>query len=532
MIFEEEGERNPYFSTRKDFGDVDKNRKYEFLVQNKEELDKILNTIAHKRGFINVLLNEGYATNMLNSRFTVNPDSTVIARNPRRNPGNTSYKRLGNFGLDNLEPIKDTLSEELQKKGTEREIFDNIKGVKLWGLDHLSLNEAAPIINNILNKGKELLKKKYGNAMWKFFRQNPEAEDRMLYAYYKMPNKFKNRIDESATIQEMYQKYIDGGLNKAFQAVDAHRDVVNSYFKKFQYGGTIAPQDNIRIVRQEMLEPIVLTPIQQIQRAIKKYRKGDVMYDADKADYFRKMQNNYNQNVFGYGLSDHYINLPVTTPKEQAVVQATYNNAKDNASAFLDLVSGALLYNPVLKGLKFLDSKYVKGPFKLTGYKQSLGSKSKYLKNGIIGEGAESIVVQNTPSTVAKISNIPARTVDLWNSIPAAEPLKYVGYVREGRAKFPTYIQNKLRILSDKEIPKALEKLDKVMAKSGFQIINDPKVTDRAYTNGSIVVDDIAQGNIGQTWFGSPRLIDFAITPIPEWKALGYSLKKGGKILI
>lgn len=206
---------------------IDKNWKYSFLDKNRKQLNGVLSNVAHKRGLLNVLLNEGYATNMLNSKLTVDPDSVVIARNPTKNPGNTSYKKLGNFGLDNLDDVK----QRLNITGlTYKKPFDN--KMKVWGKDNLSLNDAAEIINMKLNDAKKLLIEKYGNSVHAFFKNNPGSEDRMLYAYYKMPNKFKSRLNSSKSIQDMYNIYINGGLNDAFQQVDNYSDVINQYFKR------------------------------------------------------------------------------------------------------------------------------------------------------------------------------------------------------------------------------------------------------------------------------------------------------------
>lgn len=40
------------------------------------------------------------------------------------------------------------------------------------------------------------------------------------------------------------------------------------------------------------------------------------------------------------------------------------------------------------------------------------------------------------------------------------------------------------------------------MQKKGFRKINDPNVQYRAYTNGNIVIDDVAPGNVGVDLFG------------------------------
>jgi hypothetical protein len=40
------------------------------------------------------------------------------------------------------------------------------------------------------------------------------------------------------------------------------------------------------------------------------------------------------------------------------------------------------------------------------------------------------------------------------------------------------------------------------MQKKGFRKINDPNVQYRAYTDGNIVIDDVAPGNVGVDLFG------------------------------
>ncbi len=68
------------------------------------------------------------------------------------------------------------------------------------------------------------------------------------------------------------------------------------------------------------------------------------------------------------------------------------------------------------------------------------------------------------------------------------------------------------------------------MAKSGFKIVNDPQVQYRAYTNGQVVIDDIAPGNVGLNFFRQPRIIDFNLQTVPEWTSQGFILKRGGKL--
>ena len=68
------------------------------------------------------------------------------------------------------------------------------------------------------------------------------------------------------------------------------------------------------------------------------------------------------------------------------------------------------------------------------------------------------------------------------------------------------------------------------MEKSGFKRVNDPNVQYRAYTNGQVVIDDIAPGNVGLNFFRQPKIIDFNLQTIPEWVEMGFQLKNGGKL--
>lgn len=73
--------------------------------------------------------------------------------------------------------------------------------------------------------------------------------------------------------------------------------------------------------------------------------------------------------------------------------------------------------------------------------------------------------------------------------------------------------------------------LHKALENNGFKRINDPNVQYRAYTNGSVVIDDIAPGNAGLNFFRQPRIIDFNLQTIPEWLEQGFKLKKGGRLI-
>ena len=101
---------------------------------------------------------------------------------------------------------------------------------------------------------------------------------------------------------------------------------------------------------------------------------------------------------------------------------------------------------------------------------------------------------------------------------------------KDKRIKLPTYIQNKVKVLTEETFPKYIDKLDRAMERSGFKRVNDPNVQYRAYTNGQVVIDDIAPGNVGLTFFRQPKIIDFNLQSVPEWIEQGFKLKKGGKL--
>ena len=215
----------------------DQNWRYSFFDQNRKQIDEVLKEVDHVRSVMNVLYNEGYSTNMLNQGLTVDPDSAVVARNPTKNPGITSYHTLGNFGLDNLESKGLDTQKEVyirlgipKKKLILKKPFDNVQKVR--GLDKMSLRQAAQAINTILNDGKKALINKYGESAHTFLRNNPGSEDRILYSYYKMPEKFKARLKANPNIKSFYNTYLYKGLNGAYKSADEAKPVLDLYFSK------------------------------------------------------------------------------------------------------------------------------------------------------------------------------------------------------------------------------------------------------------------------------------------------------------
>ena len=305
---------------------------------------------------------------------------------------------------------------------------------------------------------------------------------------------------------------------------------------KYQEGKYIAQSDNTKVAKPIIQKRTKLTSKQlqriqykKLQEASKKNQA--YIYDADKANYYRNLQNFYNQNVFGYGLQGNPTNFDPNTPEGQQAISSTFNYARGNALDFLSNVAGIGVSSGVSKvGNKAAQvySKVTKGVFKSPTKNGALGTLKQYASNPI-GQGAEAVVVNNTPTTVGKMTSIPVEEMAVKNNIPNTIKSKYIGYVKDNGIKLPTYIQKKVKVLTEKTFPKYIDKLDKAMEKSGFKRVNDPNVQYRAYTNGQVVIDDIAPGNVGLNFFRQPKIIDFNLQTIPEWVEMGFKLKKGGK---
>ena len=288
---------------------------------------------------------------------------------------------------------------------------------------------------------------------------------------------------------------------------------------KFQRGG-IAVQDNTRVVRTQPLT-FRLTKEQQARIRQKKLqeiakRNQAVIYDTNKAKYYQNMQNFYNNNFFGYGVFGNQTHYDPSKEEDQKKIQSNFNYAKDNIK---NIGTSLITVGPAssFKGiLPSVSRRVTVGKLStLTPYK--------------IGQGSEAIVIRNSPTTVGKITQVGSGEMLKRNAIPNSLPLKFVGYVRDGSKRFPTFIQKRVKVLSEKTFPKYVSKLDKDMQKRGFRKVNDPNVQYRAYTNGTVVVDDVSPGNVGLTFFKKPKLLDFNLQTVPSWTSQGFTLKNGGK---
>lgn len=306
---------------------------------------------------------------------------------------------------------------------------------------------------------------------------------------------------------------------------------------KLQIGGYVAPSDNTRVVKHldigTRLTPQQKERIKQnkLKKVVKKNQS--YIYDADKARKYRNMQSFYNNNAFGYGIQGNQTRYDYTTPEGQAAIQSNFEYSKGNARDFIGNIAGvgaSGIASSVGRNAIKTYTKLTKGVFRSPSKNGSLGTMKQYTKNPI-GSGSEAVVVKNTPTTVGKITNIPKSEMQARNAIPNTVKSEYIGYVKDNGTKLPTYIQKKVKTLTEQMFPRYLSKLDKSMQKSGFRVVKDPNVQYRAYTNGSVVVDDVAPGNVGLDWLRRPRMIDFNLQTVPEWLQQGFTLKNGGKIL-
>ena len=161
---------------------------------------------------------------------------------------------------------------------------------------------------------------------------------------------------------------------------------------KFQRGG-VAVQDNTRVVRnqpmafrltKEQQDRIKQRKLQEIAR-----RNQAVIYDADKAKYYQNMQNFYNNNFFGYGVFGHQTHYNPSKEEDQQKIQSNFNYVKSNVKNL-----GETLITTGIGGS-------FKGVLPAVSRRRTVGQLSS-LTPYKIGEGAEALVIRNSPTTVGK----------------------------------------------------------------------------------------------------------------------------------
>lgn len=166
----------------------------------------------------------------------------------------------------------------------------------------------------------------------------------------------------------------------------------------------------------------------QLQEAARKNQA--VIYDADKAKYYQNMQNFYNNNFFGYGVFGRQTHYDPSKEEDQQKIQSNFNYAKDNVK---NLGTSLITAGPVSS---------FKGVLPAVTRRATVGKLSA-LTPYKIGQGSEALVIRNSPTTVGKITQVGSGEMLKRNSVPNSLPLKFVGYVKDGTKRFPTFIQKK-----------------------------------------------------------------------------------------
>lgn len=283
----------------------------------------------------------------------------------------------------------------------------------------------------------------------------------------------------------------------------------------------IAAQDNTRIVRNypDTLQPTKEQQDKINQRRLQQFIKNNraIIQDANKVKYYQNLQNFYNNNFFGYGVFGNQTHYDPSKEEDQQKIQSNFNYTKNN----LENLGSSLISTGIFGSFKGILP---------TITRRATIDKLSNLSPYKIGQGSEAIVIRNSPTTVGKIAQIGSGEMLKRNVIPNSLPLKFVGYVRDGSKRLPTFIQKRVKVIGENTFPKYINKLDLAMKKKGFVKVNDPNVQYRAYTDGNVVVDDVSPSNIGITLFGNPKLIDFNLQSVSSWLDQGFILKNGGKI--
>ena len=267
----------------------------------------------------------------------------------------------------------------------------------------------------------------------------------------------------------------------------------------------IEQQDNTRVTQPLIIPPL---PTEYVEN-IKKRRMQQTMqqnqaqlWDADKVKKYQNMQDFYNNNFWGYGVSGRQTNYDPRTSQGQAAIQSNFDYSKNNVQNFAETLLTA-------------------------GVAEGAGQAIKWATTPVrIGSGAEAVVSSAPLSTrVTKVTTIPRSEMHLRNQVPGALKAEYVS----SSSGLNTYTQSRVRILSNEQIGKMTKAIEKLMNKKGWRKITHPNLEGLGFTNGKHVVSDLGQGNIGVDIFGRPRLIDFAIEPVPQFRLA--MQKRGGTLV-
>ncbi len=285
-------------------------------------------------------------------------------------------------------------------------------------------------------------------------------------------------------------------------------------------------QDNLR-VQKPIIPFVIYNPKLPLITYARKPKVQATISDTKKTKFYADKQKMSNSSLLGQSAPTNY---DPSTEEGQNKINAAFDVAANQ--------SKDLIYNAAGSAIAIPFSSLVPRGRVVGG---TIGRLEQFTPFKI-GEGAEFDVFNNSLGTVLKIGDTSKKEILKRSTIPNSIKTKFIGYVKAPGTKLKAYTQNKVKVLSKDNYSKYIGKLDKAMEKSGFKRINDPQVQYRAYTNGKIVIDDLSPGNIGLTtgnvlidkivpdFMKQPKIIDMAYQTIPEWRAMGYKLQRGGKI--
>lgn len=267
----------------------------------------------------------------------------------------------------------------------------------------------------------------------------------------------------------------------------------------------VEQQDNTRVV----LLPLVSLPSKEDQERLAQIRIQQAipqnqaqLWDADKIQRYQNMQNFYNNNFWGYGVSGRQTNYDPRTTQGQVSIQSNFDYAKGNVQNFAETLLTA-------------------------GAAEGIGQAVKWATTPIkIGEGAEAVVSSAPLSTkVTKVTTIPRAEMHMRNQVPGALRADYIS----SSNGLTTYSQSKVRILSKEQLGKATKTIEDMMTKKGWRKVTHPNLEGLGFTNGKYVVSDLGKGNVGVDMFGRPRFVDFVMETVPDFRL---AMQKKGGVLV
>lgn len=264
----------------------------------------------------------------------------------------------------------------------------------------------------------------------------------------------------------------------------------------------VEKSDNTRVVKS----PIAISSFEEQQKIDERKRQKalrsnpDQLWGTNQLRYFENLQNFYNNNIWFNGLS-YQTNIDPHTVEGQVAIQSNFDYAKQNAQNFAEQLAVA-------------------------GIGEGIGQTVRWATTPVeTGRGAEAVVRSAPVSTrVTKVTTIPRKEMHLRNQVPGALKADYVS-TSNGMT---TYTQNKVKILSADQLKKVTKSIEKLMKGKGWERVIHPNLEGLGFTNGQYVVSDIGVGNVGRDILGRPRLVDFVIETVPEFRL---AMQKQGGIL-